>query len=45
MSIHPPHEKDKDNGEDGKDDLTLLINSANFDIGRVTELVSLGVGK
>ena len=31
--------------EDDEDDLTLLINSAKFDIGRATEVGSLGVGK
>ena len=40
---HPPPEKDKE--EDDKDDLTLLINSTKFDIGRVTEVGSFGVGK
>ena len=38
MSTHPPpdKDKDKDNEEDDRDDLTLLINSAKFDISRVT---------
>ena len=45
MSNHPPPDKDKDKEEDDEDDLTLLINSAKFDIGRVTEVGSLGVGK
>ena len=45
MSNHPPPDKEKDNEEDDKDDLTLLINSAKFDIGRVTEVGSFGVGK
>ena len=43
MSTHPPPNKDKE--EDDEDDLTLLINSAKFDIGRATEVGSLGVGK
>ena len=43
MSIHPPPEKDKE--EDYEDDLKLLINSAKFNIGGVTEVGSLGVGK
>ena len=47
MSTHPPPDKDKDKDkeEDDEKDLTLFINSANFDIGRVTEVGSLGVGK
>ena len=45
MSTHPPPNKDKDKEEDEEDDLTLLINSAKFDIGRATEVGSLGVGK
>ena len=47
MSTHPPPEKDKekDKKEDDEDDLTLLTNFANFDIGRVIEVRSLGVGK
>ena len=45
MSAHPPPNKDKDKEEDDEDDLTLLINLANFDIGRVTEGGSLRVGK
>ena len=45
MPTHPTPEKDKDKEEDDKDDLTLLINLANFNIGRVTEVGSLGVGK
>ena len=49
MSTHPPPNKDKykdkDKEENEEDDLTLLINSAKFDIGRVTEVGSLGVGK
>ena len=35
----------KDKEEDDENDLTLLINSANFDIGRVMEVGSLGLGK
>ena len=45
MSTHPPTNKDKDKEEDDEDDLTLLINSAKFDISRVTEVSSLGLGK
>ena len=45
MSTHPPHNKDKEKEEDDEDDLTLLINSSKFDIGRATEVGSLGVGK
>ena len=45
MSTHAPPDKDKDKEEDDEDDLTLLINSAKFDIGRATEVGSLGVGK
>ena len=45
MSTHPPPEKDKDKEEYDKDDLTLFINSDKFDIGRVTEVGSIGVGK
>ena len=45
MPTHPPHDKDKEKEEYDKGDLTLLINSSNFEIGRVTEVVSLGVGK
>ena len=47
MSTHPPPDKDKDKDkeEDNKDDLTLLINSAKFDIVRVTEVGTLVVGK
>ena len=45
MSTHPPPNKDKDKEEDDEDDVTLLINSAKFDIGRATEVGSLGVGK
>ena len=45
MSIHPPPNKDKGKEEDDEDDLTLLINSAKFNIGRVTEVGSFGVGK
>ena len=45
MSTHPPPNKDKDKEEDNEDDLELLINSAKFDIGRATEVGSLGVGK
>ena len=55
MSTHPPLEKDKDKykdkdkdkdkKEDDEDDLMLLINSAKFYIGMVTEVGSLGVGK
>ena len=45
----PPPYKDKykykDKEEDYKDDLTLLINLVNFDIGRVTEVGILGLGK
>ena len=45
MTTHPPPDNYKDKEEDDEDDLTLLINSANFYIGRVTEVDSLGVGK
>ena len=45
MSAHPPPDKDKDKEEDDKDYLTLLINPAKFDIVRVTEEGSFGVGK
>ena len=45
MSTHPTPDKEKDKEEGDEDDLTLLINSANFDIGRVMEVGSLGVGK
>ena len=46
MSTHPPTpDKDKYKEEDDKDDLTLLIDSANFDIGRVAEVGILGVYK
>ena len=46
VHVHPrTPEKDKDKEDDDEDDLTLLINSSNFDIGRVTEVGSLGVGK
>ena len=45
MSTHPPPDKDKDKEEDDEDYLTLLINSAKFDIGRVTEVGNLGVDK
>ena len=45
MSTHPPPGKDKDKEEDDEDDMTLFINSAKFDISRVTEVGSLGVGK
>ena len=45
MSTHPPPDKDKDKEEDDEDDMTLLINASKFDIGRVTEVGSLGVGK
>ena len=45
MSAPPPPNKDKDKEEGDEDDLTLLINSAKFDIGRATEVVSVGVGK
>ena len=38
MYTHTPHDKDKDKEEDDEDDLTLLINLANFDVGRVTEV-------
>ena len=45
VHVHPPTpDKDKDKEENDEDDLMLLINSANFDIGRVTEVGSLGVG-
>ena len=47
---HPPDKdkdkyKDKCKEEDYEDDLTLLINSSNFNIGRVMEVGSLVVGK
>ena len=45
MSTHPPTNKDKYKEEDDEDDLTLLINSDKLDIGRATEVGSLGVGK
>ena len=46
VHVHPPTpDKDKDKEEDDEDDLTLLINSAKFDISRVTEVGILGVGK
>ena len=45
MSTHPPPDKDKDKEEDDRYDLTLLTNSSKFDIGRVTEVGSFGVGK
>ena len=45
MSAHPPPDKDKDKEEDDEDDLTFLINLEKLDIGRVTEAVSLLVGK
>ena len=45
MSTHCPPEKDKYKEEEDEDDLTLLINSVNFDIGRMTEVGSLVVGK
>ena len=45
MSTNPPPDKEKDKEDDDKYDLTLLINSAKFDIGRVTEVGSFGVGK
>ena len=39
MSAHPHHDKDKDKDKDQEEDdeydLTLLINSVNFNIGRV----------
>ena len=38
MSAHPPPNKDKYKEEDDEDDLTLLINSAKFDISRATEV-------
>ena len=52
MSTHPPSDKEKykykdnnkDKEEDNEDDLKLLINSTNFEIGRVAK-GSLGVGK
>ena len=44
MSTHPPHNKYKDKEEYDEDDLTLLINSSKLDIGRATEVGSLGVG-
>ena len=46
--MHPPTpetDKDEDKEEGDEDDLTLLINSVNFEIGRVTEVGSLGVRK
>ena len=45
MSTHPRPNKDKDKEEDDEDDLKYLINSAKFDIGRATDVGSLGVGK
>ena len=45
MSTHPPPDKDKYKEEDDKDDPTFLINSAKFDIGRVTKVGSFGAGK
>ena len=45
MSTHPPPNKDKEKEGDDEDDLKLLINSAKFDIGRMTEVGNLGVGK
>ena len=45
MSTHPPTDKYKDKEEYDEYDLTLLINSDNFDIGRLTEVGSLAVGK
>ena len=45
MYVHPHPNKDKDKEEDDEDDMTLLINPAKFDIGRATEVGSLGVGK
>ena len=45
VHVHPPTpNKDKEKEEDEEDDLTLLINSAKFDIGR-GQVGSLGVGK
>ena len=50
VRVHPPtpdkeKDKDKDKEEDYEDDMTLLIHPANFDIGRVTDVGNLGVGK
>ena len=50
VPVHQPtpnkeKDKDMDKEEDDEDDLTLLTNSANFDIGRVREVGSLVVGK
>ena len=45
MSTHPPLDKDNYKEEDYGDNLTFLINSAKFDIGRVMEVDSLGGGK
>ena len=44
MYTYPPPNKDKDKEEDDEDDLTLLIKISKFDISRVTEVGSLGVG-
>ena len=49
VHVHPPtpdkdKDKDMDKEEDDEDDQTLLVNSANLYIGRVTEMGSLGVG-
>ena len=45
MFVHPSPDKNKDKEEDDKYYLTLLINSANLDIGRVKEVGSLGLDK
>ena len=49
MSTHRPPDKEKDKEKDkegdNEEDLKFLINSANFDIVRVTEVGSLGVDK
>ena len=46
VHFHPPTpNKYKGKEEDDEDDLTLLINSANFDISTVMEVGSLGVVK
>ena len=45
MSTHCPPDKDKEKEEDDEGDLALLINLVNFDIGRVTEVGILVVGK
>ena len=47
MSAHPSldKDKDKDKEDDDEDYLMLLINLANFYIGRVTEVGSFVVGK